>query len=131
MSSAPEQNPHLEHCLHHNGTCPISPKELISTLERPLIAAQKHCQRTPQQKLRSVVVAKHAKEIPEDMEGPSSPVMAPTQGTQLNLGNLDLQTLLVALSQQSSTQTWKRSKSVKELVLFSEGSPDKLWAFIF
>jgi len=35
------------------------------------------------------------------------------------------------LTRQASTQPKKRTKGVKEPDLFSGGSPDKLWAFIF
>jgi len=54
-----------------------------------------------------------------------------SQNPHSNTFGLDLQAILLALARQPDPQPKKRNKGVKEPDLFSGGSPNKLWAFIF
>jgi len=54
-----------------------------------------------------------------------------SQNPHPDTSGLDLQAILLALARRPDPQPKKRNKGVKEPDLFSRGSPDELWAFIF
>jgi len=70
--------------------------------------------------------------IPTNLEEEQpSPLPRTTHKPLQPSSNLNLQSLLLALAKQVNLSSKKRYHRIKKPDLFSGGSPDKLWAFIF
>ena len=132
MSTTSNPDPRLERRIQRNGTRPAVPRELTTTpIERPLTAAQERAQRLPSQEPNRLTSKEPEEVVTEDHPvRPESPPNLPSD-PPLDHSTLDLQTLLLALTRQASTQPKRRTKGVKEPDPFSGGSPDELRAFIF
>ena len=132
MSNSLHPNSHLEQRLQHDGTWPSSLRELtLTSVEWPLTATQEH----------NMCLVSQEPELPEEREinkialeiPPALPNLMSnsTYNPSPNTANLDLHTLLLALTNQANNPQKKRNRGIKEPDPFSRSNPDELRAFIF
>ena len=136
MSWTLNPDPWLKHRLRRDVAQPIIPREsTVTPIEYPLTASQAWNQRLLLQEPTNDVAKESVPgrmEYTLDIHNKQWDHLCDTsQNPHPDTSGLNLQTILLALARRLDPQLKKRNKRVKEPDLFSEGSPNKLWAFIF
>ena len=132
MSNSPHPDSRLERRLRRDGTRPAPPREhTLTPVERPLTATQERNMQLASQESELPEERKMDRTAPETPLAPPDLLSGPTHTPSPNATDLDLRTLLLALTNQANNQPKKRNRGIKEPNPFSGGNPDELRAFIF
>jgi len=136
MFRTPNLDPRLERRLRRDGVQPIISREsTVTPVKYPLTISQAWNQWLLSQEPVDEIVEDSAPEGMEHILDSHDQQQDHSRDNSQNLHpdtfGLDLQAILLALVRRPDTQPRKKNKGVKEPDLFSGGSPDELWAFIF
>ena len=136
MSQAPTPDPHLECHVHHDRLCPGPLRESTNTpVKHFFTASQKKSQWLTAQELlegvsENINEEAHSKSL-KPLTGLSELPKITTPNPWAEMTNLELQTTLLTIVQQSNSHPQKKPWVIKKPNPFSRGSPDELHAFIF